>query len=103
MQILHGAALGKELRNLSDNAKHRVWIASPYIGRWPAVSALLGGNWWLSSTILLQVLTDVENPTNVNRGTLMRLLNRGPVRSLPGMHAKIYVVDDQAIVTSANL
>jgi hypothetical protein len=42
MEILHGPALGLKLRELSDSAKRRVWIVSPYIGRWPAVSALLG-------------------------------------------------------------
>ncbi len=103
MEILHGAALGLKLRELSDNARHRVWIVSPYIGRWPAVSALLGANWWLSSTVLLRVITDIDDPTNVNRGTLIQLLDRGPVATLRGVHAKIYVVDDQAIVSSANL
>ncbi len=103
MEILHGAKLGFRLRELSDNAKRRVWIVSPYIGRWPAVSALLGANWWLASTVLLQVITDTDDPTNVNRGTLLRLLDRGPVRTIRGVHAKIYIIDDQAIVTSANL
>jgi PLD-like domain len=103
MTILQGAALGLKLRELSDNAKQRVWIVSPYIGRWPAVSALLGANWWLSNTVLLRVITDIDDPTNVNRGTLIQLLDRGPVATLRGVHAKIYVVDDQAIVSSANL
>ncbi len=66
MEILHGAALGLKLRELSDNAKHRVWLVSPYIGRWPAVSSLLGANWWLSRTVLLRVITDIEDQTNVN-------------------------------------
>jgi hypothetical protein len=103
MEILHGPALALKLRALSDNARHRVWIVSPYIGRWPAVSSLLGANWWLSRTVLLRVITDIHDQTNVNRGTLKRLLDRGPVKTLRGVHAKIYIVDDQAIVTSANL
>jgi hypothetical protein len=103
MQILHGAGLGLKLRALSDNAKRRVWIVSPYIGRWPAVSALLGANWWLSSTVLLRIITDIDDQTNVNRGTLVQLLDRGPVASMRGVHAKIYIFDDQAILSSANL
>jgi len=103
METLYGAALGLKLRQLSDAAKHRVWIVSPYIGRWPAVSALLGANWWLASTVLLRVITDIDDSTNVNRGTLLQLLNRGEVATLRGVHAKIYIVDDQAIVSSANL
>jgi hypothetical protein len=103
METVHGANLGLKLRKLSDTAKHRVWIVSPYIGRWPAVKALLGPNWWLSSTVLLRVITDVDDPAFVNRGTLLKFLNRGPVATLRGVHAKIYIVDDRAIVTSANL
>ncbi len=102
MEILQGVALGMKLRTLSDSARHRVWIVSPYIGRWPAVSSLLGADWW-SSSVLLRVITDINGPHNVNQGTLIRLLERGPVRTLKGVHAKIYIVDDRAIVTSANL
>jgi hypothetical protein len=36
-------------------------------------------------------------------GALLRFLNRGSVKTLPGVHAKIYICDDCAIVTSANL
>lgn len=103
METLQGAALGLKLRELSDSARQRVWIASPYIGRWPAVSALLGANWWLSRTVLLRVITDIADPKNVNQGTLARLFDRGSVSSLKGVHAKIYIVDDRALVTSANL
>jgi hypothetical protein len=103
METLHGANLGFSLRRMSDTAKHRVWIVSPYIGCWPAVKALLGANWWLSSTVLLRVITDIDDPTNVNRGTLLKLLDRGSVATIRGVHAKIYIVDDRAIVSSANL
>lgn len=103
MKTLHGASLGMTLRRLSDRASKRVWIVSPYIGRWPAVSALLGGGWWLGGVVDLKVITDTSGAGNVHRGTLMRLLNRGLVKTVPAVHAKIYIVDDQAIITSANL
>ena len=67
------------------------------------MKALLGANWWLSSTVLLRVITDIDDPANVSRGTLLKFLNRGSVATLRGVHAKIYVVDDRAIVSSANL
>ncbi len=88
---------------MSDGARSRVWIVSPYIGRWPAVAALLGGNWWRGIQPELRVITDVSDPRNVNRGTLLRFIDRGSVKTIPGVHAKIYIFDDQAIVTSANL
>src|SRR3954467_221274 len=103
MRTLHGSDIGLTLRKLSDGAKFRMSIVSPYIGRWPAVAALLGANWWLGSTLPLQVITDISSPGNVHCGTLLRLRNRGLVRTLKGVHAKIYIIDDQAIVTSANL
>jgi hypothetical protein len=103
MKTLHGIALGERLRELSDTAKARAWIVSPYIGRWPAVKSLFGSSWWRGSALQLQVITDISCATNVNRGTLSKLANRGTVRSISGVHAKIYIFDNRAIVTSANL
>jgi len=103
MKTLHGCTLGKRLRELSESAKDRAWIVSPYIGRWPAVKSLLGSSWWKGSSLQLQVITDVSCATNVNRGTLSKLVSRGAVRSISGVHAKIYIFDNRAIITSANL
>jgi phospholipase D-like protein len=103
METLHGAGIAKKIGALSDSAIRSVSIVSPYIGRWPAVATILGGNWWLGSPLSLRVITDISTPSNVNAGTLKMLMDRGPVRSLPGVHAKVYVFDEQAVVTSANL
>lgn len=103
MKTLHGFSLGKELRALSDSASERCWIVSPYIGKWPAVTALLGDSWWRRAAFDLRVITDLSEISNVSLGTLSWLSERGQVRSLPGVHAKIYIFDDKAIVTSANL
>lgn len=103
MKTLHGPMLGSAVRTLSDSAQSRVLIVSPYIGRWPAVASLLGAKWWQGSLLPLRVITDVSVTSNVNLGTLRRLADRGTVKSLPGVHAKLYIFDDLAIVTSANL
>lgn len=103
MQTLHGAKLGMTFRQLSDEARSRVWIVSPYIGRWPAVSALLGGNWWLGTMLDLRVITDVSDPRNANRGTLLHFIDRGTVKSIAGVHAKVYIFDSRVLLTSANL
>ncbi len=103
MQTLHGFELGKQLRALSDTATERVWIVSPYIGRWPAVSRLLGGSWWTGSFVDLRIITDLSDQNNVKLGTLAWFADRGKIATLPGVHAKIYIIDNQAIVTSANL
>jgi PLD-like domain len=103
VQTIHGAKLGMTLRQLSDSARSRVWIVSPYIGRWPAVSALLGGNWWLGTMLDLRVITDISEPRNANRGTLLHFIDRGTVKSIPGVHAKVYIFDSYVLLTSANL
>jgi phosphatidylserine/phosphatidylglycerophosphate/cardiolipin synthase-like enzyme len=102
MKTLQGSALAFALRELSDGAKQRVWIVSPYIGQWQAAGALLGANWWRGTSVILEVITDLTNPQNVNKGTLRRLLDRGAVRQLLGVNAKIFVVGNDAILTSAN-
>jgi hypothetical protein len=103
METLYGAGIAKKIRALSDSAMRSASIVSPYIGRWPAVTTIFGGNWWLGSPVSLRVITDISTPSNVNAGTLKMLMDRGPVRSLPGVHAKVYIFDEQAIVASANL
>jgi hypothetical protein len=103
METLYGAGIAKKIRALSDSAIRSASIVSPYIGRWPAVTTIFGGNWWLGSPVNLRVIADISTPSNVNAGTLKILMDRGPVRSLPGVHAKVYIFDEQAVVTSANL
>jgi hypothetical protein len=103
LKTLHGAGIAQKIRELSDNVRGTVSIVSPYIGRWPAVCAILGGNWWLGSPVALRIIADTSSSGNVNSGTLKRLMDRGRVRSLLGVHAKVYIFDDQAVVTSANL
>lgn len=103
MKMLNGPALAQELRKISDEAKERALIVSPYIGKWSAVKALLGSSWWLGSALQLRVITDTSQGGNVNQKTLEKLAGRGTVRSLAGIHAKIYILGNRAIVTSANL
>jgi hypothetical protein len=103
METLYGAGIAKKIRALSDGTMQSASIVSPFIGRWPAVTTIFGGNWWLGTPVSLRVITDISTPTNVNAGTLKKLMDRGPVRSLPGVHAKVYIFDEQAVVTSANL
>lgn len=103
MRTLHGSDLGLTLRKLSEHATNRVILISPYIGRWPAISALLGSNWWLGSLVTLHIITDINELSQTNQGTLLRFADRGLIKTIPGLHAKIYIIDNQAIITSANL
>ncbi len=51
----------------------------------------------------LRVITDTTDPRNANRGTLLHFVDRGTVKSIPGIHAKVYIFDSRVLLTSANL
>lgn len=103
MKILHGQELVKELRKLSDSVTERIWIAVPYIGGPKSVRQILGKNWHESPDVNVKLLTDTSDLSCINTETLQIFLNRGQVRTLSGLHAKIYIVDNSCIITSANL
>lgn len=90
------------LREKCDNATARIWIASPYIGALKDVQKIIGGKWLLPS-VDCRILTDVDNGF-IRQDTFSEFLsNRLEIRSLDSLHAKIYIVDDWCLVTSANL
>jgi hypothetical protein len=86
-----------------DSSKERIWIAAPYIGGVSAVSRILGKKWEIASDINIRLLTDLDECMHISFETLMHFYRVGSIRSLPALHAKIYIVDESVIVTSANL
>jgi len=103
MKILHGENLVKELRNLSDNVSKRLWIAVPYIGSPTSLRKILGKKWFDSPSVSVKLLTDISEISNINSESIRHFYERGKVKSLTGLHAKIYIIDDNCLVTSANL
>jgi hypothetical protein len=91
--------LAVELRALTDAAKRRVWIASPYIGSWRAVRRILGLAW---QKVDARLLIDKDSGI-LARDTIEEFAKHWPIHSLMGLHAKLYVVDDSVLLTSANL
>ena len=90
------------LRNKCDNVKNRLWIASPYIGTLKDVQRIIGGKWQLPS-VDCRVLTDADSGF-IRKDTFDDFIsNQIQIRSLDSLHAKIYIVDDWCLVTSANL
>ena len=90
------------LRNKCDSVKNRLWIASPYIGAIKDVLKIIGGKWQLPS-IDCRVLTDI-NSGFIRKDTFDDFINNQvKIRTLDSLHAKIYIVDDWCLVTSANL
>ena len=101
--ILSGQSLVDTLREHCDQAKERIWIASPYIGTFKDVQKIIGGN-WMRSHIDFRVLTDVESGfIRHDTYTGFKASPHTEIRSLFNLHAKIYLIDDWCLLTSANL
>lgn len=100
--ILYEQIQVDELRARCDKAQYRIWIASPFIGSLKDVQKILGGRWMLPS-VDCKVLTDVENGF-IRKDTFDEFISKKvSIRSLPSLHAKIYIIDDWCLITSANL
>ncbi len=101
--ILSGQSLVDTLRERCDQATKRIWIASPYIGSFKDVQKIIGGN-WMRSHIDFRVLTDVESGF-IRHDTYTGFMAspNTEIRSLFNLHAKIYLIDDWCLLTSANL
>lgn len=102
MEVLTGKTLGHRLKVACDGAATRLWIASPYVGSWESVRRLIGRTWWDNTRIEVRLLTDSQEG-NLNGATVQRLAQRGSVHDLRGLHAKLYIIDDSVLLTSANL
>ena len=90
------------LRFKCDRAAKRIWIASPFIGSLKDIQRIIGGK-WMRPSIDCRVLSDVEAGF-IRKDTFDELHKyQVEIRSLFGLHSKIYIVDDWCLVTSANL
>lgn len=103
MKILHGQNLVKELRKLSGNISTRLWIVTPYIGSPISVRRILGKEWFDSPSVSVKLLTDTSDISCIDTETIQCFYDRGEVKTLTGLHAKIYIIDDNCLITSANL
>lgn len=96
---LTGQRLVDRLHSLIDQAKERLWIASPYVGAWNDVRKILGSAW---GKVDVRLIVDIDGGF-LSLDTIQKFEAHRPVRSLPGLHAKLYIVDDSVLLTSANL
>lgn len=101
--ILYGNDLIEKIRTEFDNATNRIWIAVPFIGKWDAVMKIMGTNWISNNNLNMKILTDIQNEDFINLETIKQFLHKGEVRTLRGLHAKIYIIDNSVFITSANL
>lgn len=100
--ILQNQNLVTELRRACNNAKNRIWIAVPFIGHWKSVERILGRNWMMYKDIDIRIITDIDNGS-FSEDTYSVLKQYAKMRSLSGLHAKLYIIDNFILLTSANL
>jgi len=107
MNTLYDQDLVDELRKRCDSIEKRLWICSPYIGKIDPIYQIIGDKWNRYNKIDFRLLVDYSNPNNFNYETLEHLLNLNKknfrLKSLVALHAKIYIFDNECLVTSANL
>lgn len=103
MRVATGVALSAGLRAMAAKVRQRLWICSPFVGSWDAVTRLLDVNWYNSTKIDVRLLTDTKNIGFLDPRTIAEFDRRGQIRHLPKVHAKVVIVDDIALLTSANL
>ncbi len=99
--ILTTQSLVDTLRERCNSAQSRILIASPFIGSLRDVRKVIGGA-WMKDSVELKVLTDNEAGF-IKEDTYDEFIAYGEVRSLKSLHAKVYIVDDWCLITSANL
>jgi PLD-like domain len=63
---------------------------------------VLGRAWWDKDGLDVRLITDPDE-RQPNRDTALRFAERGKIKTLRGVHAKLYIVDKGVLMTSANL
>lgn len=103
MKILSDQKLVNEVRKKSDLMCKRFWVAVPYIGNLSSVRKIVGNKWINNNAIDVRLITDISSLTNFNSDSLRKFLDRGVIKNIPGLHAKVYIIDETSFITSANL
>lgn len=102
IQIISEKAVVDNLSNLAQKATQRIWIATPYIGNFKTVSSVLGRKCQIESFKQgIRFLVDVGERGNYR--ALNDIERFADIKTLRGLHAKIYIFDNVAIVATANL
>lgn len=102
MQTLYGNQLSSELKKLCENSKKRIWICCPFIGSEKFILQLIGHK-FIDEKIDLRLITDIDELSKINYSFISNFLENSKLKSLPGVHAKIYIIDNNCLITSANL
>lgn len=103
MKVLFGNDLVKELRIQCDNVSSKLWLAVHFIGCEESFRKIIGKQWLLKKSLSIRLLLDLTHFKNINPEVIEIFNKMGAVKLLKGLHAKVYIIDDKCILTSANL
>ena len=103
MKILSEQSLINEIHSAFKSVKSRIWIAVPFIGNNEQVAKIMGTNWRFNTELDVKILTDIRNSAYICKETYELFKLKAEIKSLAGLHAKIYILDDSVFITSANL
>ena len=103
MKIISEQNLINDVHIAFTKVKKRMWIAVPFIGNEEQVSRIMGTNWRFNPDIDFRLLTDIRNSDYINKETFELFKQYATFKTLAGLHAKIYILDDTVFITSANL
>lgn len=102
MLLFTESNLAETLRKKCDEAKDRIWVVSPFVGDTKDIDCILGTN-WSNSKIDRKLLFDAVSGS-MSKHSLSSFINSGiKIKSLHSIHAKMYIVDNWCLLTSANL
>lgn len=102
MKTLFGNELLREFIELFSSVKKRIWICSPYVGGEKFISEVSQGKMF-DKDIDTRFITDIKELSVLNFDFFNEILKTGELRTLSGVHAKIYIIDNICLITSANL
>ena len=103
MKILSEQNLIDEISKAFRKVKKRIWIAVPFIGNNEQVAKIMGTSWRFNPELDVKILTDIRNSDYICKETYELFKLKSEIKSLAGLHAKIYILDDTVFITSANL
>jgi len=102
-KYIYGNELIEEFNKLCNSVEQRFWIYTPFIGGYPSICKIIGDKWVTNLNIDFRLLTDITNKHYIDKHSFLAFKQKGEARTLEGLHGKIYVIDNNALITSANL
>lgn len=96
--------LRKFIYSKTERTSFRFWVISPFIGSLPFLSQMFHFDRLkrFQTDIDIRLITDINNLSLQNYETIRFFADYGQINTLTDLHAKMYIIDNEKIITSAN-